>query len=128
VRPRGLSRCAGAATVELAVAAPLLAAFTVALAGVVLLGSDYVLVQGSAREGAREAALSGDARRAADAARAALPGDREATVRVEHPSPGRVRVEVRLPARLLPASDVEIAAAAVAAVEPGAAPPPEGAR
>jgi hypothetical protein len=115
-------------TVELAVVAPLLAAFTVTLAGIVLLGGDYALVQSSAREGAREAALSGDPARAVAAARAALPTDRVATVRVGHPDPGRVRVEVRLPARLVPATRFEITAAAVAAIEPGPPPPPEAAR
>jgi Flp pilus assembly protein TadG len=128
VGPRAIRGREGATTVELAVVAPLLAAFTVTLAGIVLLGSDYALVQGSAREGAREAALSGDPGRAVAAARAALPDDRAATVRIDHPGPGRVRVEVRLPARLVPATRLEITAAAVAAVEPGPPPSPEGPR
>ena len=117
----------GATTVELAVAAPLLAAFALALVGVVLLGSDQVLVQGAAREGAREAALSGDPARAAEAARATLPKDRRATVRVEWSAADRVRVHVRLPGRLLPATGVEVTATAVAAVEPGPPPAPSGA-
>jgi hypothetical protein len=116
----------GSATVELAAAVPMLAAITLALVGVVALASDQVMVQGAAREGAREAAVSGDPARAVAAARAALPAGWRATVRVTHPTPGRVRVEVRLPARLAPGPGVTLAAAAVAAVEPGPAPAPEG--
>jgi hypothetical protein len=115
----------GSATVELAAAIPLLVAVTLAMIGVIVVARDYVLAQGAAREGAREAALSGDHSRAAAAARAAVPGGRAVRVSVGSASPGRVRVEVVLAARVLPgAAAITVRAAAVAAVEPGPPPAP----
>jgi Flp pilus assembly protein TadG len=123
----GDGRQRGAVTVELAAAIPLLVAITLALVGVVVLASDQVLVQGAAREGAREAAISGDTARAVAAARSALPPRRGATVSVVRLTPDRVKVEIRMPARLVPGPGVTLAATAVAAVEPGPAPDPVGA-
>ena len=116
----------GSATVELAAAIPLLVAVTLAMVGVIVVARDHVLAQGAAREGAREAALSGDRARAAAAARAALPRGRGARVSVTPRPPGLVRVEVVLVTRVLPGSTVTVRAAAVSAVEPG--PPPPAAR
>jgi Flp pilus assembly protein TadG len=118
-------RQAGSATVELAAAIPLLVAVTLAMVGLLGLARDQVLVQGAAREGAREAAIGGDPVRAAAAARAALPGDRTARVAVGDAGPGRVRVRVELRARLpFGVPLVPVRASAVAAVEPGPPPPP----
>jgi Flp pilus assembly protein TadG len=114
----------GASTVEFAIALPLLAAFTIALCGVVLLARDTVLAQGAAREGARAAAVSGDRSLAATAARAALPSGRSAAVTVTRPSPDRVAVRVRLSIPLPYAGSIAVGAEAVAAVEPGDATAP----
>jgi hypothetical protein len=116
----------GSATVELAAAIPLLVAVTLAMVGVIVVARDHVLAQGAAREGAREAALSGDRVRAAAAARAAVPAGRAVRVSVTPLAPGLVRVEVVLVARVLPgaAAAVTVRAAAVAAVEPGPPPAP----
>jgi Flp pilus assembly protein TadG len=115
----------GSATVELAAAIPLLVAVTLAMVGVIVVARDYVLAQGAAREGAREAALSGDRSRAATAARAAVPARRAVRVSVATVPSGRVRVEVVLAARILPgAAPITVRAAAVAAVEPGPPPAP----
>jgi hypothetical protein len=113
-------RQSGAVTLELAAAIPMLAAFTVALVGVVALAGSKLLAQDAARAGAREGAISGSERRAAAAARAALPAGRDASVRVLRPAPGLMRVEVRLAAALYPAGRVSLTAVAVAAVEPDA--------
>jgi Flp pilus assembly protein TadG len=122
-----LDSAAGSATVELAAAIPLLIAVTFGMIGLIGVARDQVLVQGAAREGAREAALSGDPGRAMAATRAALPAGRPAAVHVTAPSGGRVRVEVELPARLLPTlPPVRVRASAVAAVEPGPPPAPSG--
>lgn len=120
-RPSDAARVAerGAATLEFALALPLLAAFTIALCGVILLTRDAVLAQGAAREGARAAAVSGDRLRAAEAARAALPAGRQATVAVSRPSVDRVKVQIRLSLPLPFADAIPITAEAVAAVEPG---------
>jgi hypothetical protein len=112
----------GAATVEFAMALPLLAAFTIALCGVILLTRDAVLAQGAAREGARAAAVSGDRLQAAKAARAALPAGRHATVAVSRPSVDRVKVQIKLSLPLPFTGAVPITAEAVAAVEPGGKP------
>jgi hypothetical protein len=118
----------GSATVELAAAIPLLVAVTLAMVGVIVVARDHVLAQGAAREGAREAALSGDRARAAAAARAALPRGRGVRVSVTPQPPGLVRVEVVVIARVLPgmATLVTVRASAVAAVEPGPPPAPAG--
>jgi Flp pilus assembly protein TadG len=114
---------AGAATVELAAAIPLLVAVTLAMVGVIGLARDQVLAQGAAREAAREAAMGGDPARAAAAARAALPSGRPATVTVAAAGSGRVRVVVRLPVQLpFGVRPVIVSATTVAALEPG--PPP----
>jgi hypothetical protein len=113
----------GSATVELAAAIPLLLAVTLAMVGVIVVARDHVLALGAAREGAREAALSGDHARAAAAARAAVPAGRRARVTVSSAPPRLVRVEVVLVARVPPSpAAITVRAAAVAAVEPG--PPP----
>jgi Flp pilus assembly protein TadG len=113
----------GSATVELAAAIPLLAAVTLAMVGVIVVARDAVLVQGAAREGAREAALVGDRARAAAAARAAVPAGRSVRVSVTPLPSGLVRVEVVLAARVLPGTAaISVRAAAVSAVEPGPAP------
>jgi Flp pilus assembly protein TadG len=110
---------AGSATVELAAAIPLLVAVTLAMVAVLGLARDQVLAQGAAREGAREAAISGDQTRASAAARAALPPRRAARVMVA-PTGDRVRVSVELPIRLpFGAQAVATRATAVAAREPG---------
>lgn len=117
----------GSATVELAAAIPLLVAVTLAMVGVIVVARDHVLAQGAAREGAREAALSGDHARAAAAARAAVPARRGVRVSVTAVPPSRVRVEVVLIARVLPGTAaITVRAAAVAAVEPGPPPAPAG--
>ena len=116
---------AGSATVELAAAIPLLVAVTLAMVGVIGLARDQVLAQGAAREAAREAAMGGDPARAADAARAALPSGRRATVTVAAAGPGRVRVVVGLPVKLpFGVRPVVVSATAVAALEPGPSPAP----
>jgi len=115
----------GVATVELAAAIPLLVAVALVMVALTGMALGQVVAQGAAREGAREAALSGDHGRAVAAARAALPAGRRAGVTVAAATPGRVRVEVALPVSLLPGVPaVTVRAAAVAAVEPGPAPPP----
>lgn len=121
--PKRDDQQAGAATVELAAAIPLLVAVTLAMLALVGIGRDQVLAQGAAREGAREAALSGDRARAVAAARAALPPGRAAMVSVLPAGADRVRVEVDLPAALpFGAHPVTVRAAAVALQEPGPAP------
>jgi Flp pilus assembly protein TadG len=115
----------GSATVELAAAIPLLLAVTLAMVGVIVVARDHVLALGAAREGAREAALSGDHARAAAAARAAVPAGRRARVTVSSAPPRLVRVEVVLVARVPPSpAAITVRAAAVAAVEPGPPPAP----
>jgi TadE-like protein len=115
----------GSATVELAAAIPLLLAVTLAMVGVIVVARDHVLALGAAREGAREAALSGDPARAAAAARAAVPAGRRARVAVSPVPPRLVRVEVVLTTRVLPSrAAITVRAAAVAAVEPGPPPAP----
>jgi Flp pilus assembly protein TadG len=115
----------GSATVELAAAIPLLLAVTLVMVGVIVVARDHVLALGAAREGAREAALSGDQARAAAAARAAVPAGRQARVTVSSQPPRLVRVEVILVARVPPnPAVVTVRAAAVAAVEPGPPPAP----
>jgi Flp pilus assembly protein TadG len=115
---------AGSATVELAAAIPLLVVVTLAMVGVVGLARDQVLAQGAAREAAREAAIGGDRTRAMAAARAALPPDRASRVTVAAAGPDRVRVAVQLPVRLpFGVQPVVVSAIAVAALEPGPAPP-----
>jgi hypothetical protein len=107
-------------TVELAAAIPLLAVFTVAFAGVVMLGSDQVTAVAAAREGARQAAISGDPARAVASARGALlDRDRDAEVLVDQLAADEVRVRVRIPVRLLPGNRLIVTGTAVAAVEPG---------
>jgi hypothetical protein len=114
----------GSVTVELAAAIPLLVAVTLAMVGLLGLARDQVLAQGAAREAAREAAI-GDDTRASTAARAALPPGRAANVTVMGAGPHRVRVLVELPVALpFGARPVVIKATAVAAREPGPAPPP----
>jgi hypothetical protein len=114
----------GSVTVELAAAIPLLVAVTLAMVGLLGLARDQVLAQGAAREAAREAAI-GDDTRASAAARAALPPGRAANVTVMGAGPHRVRVLVELPVALpFGARPVVIKATAVAAREPGPAPPP----
>jgi TadE-like protein len=116
---------AGSATVELAAAIPLLVAVTLAMVGVLGLARDQLLAQGAAREGAREAAIGGDATRASAAARAALPHGRPARVTVATAGPDRVRVSVELLARLpFGIRPPAIRATAVAAREPGPPPTP----
>jgi hypothetical protein len=116
---------AGSVTVELAAAIPLLVAVTLAMVGILGLARDQVLAQGAAREGAREAAIGGDDARASAAARAALPPGRAANVTVVAAGPHRVRVSVELPVGLpFGARPVVVKANAVAAREPGPAPPP----
>ena len=116
---------AGSVTVELAAAIPLLVAVTLAMVGILGLARDQVLAQGAAREGAREAAIGGDDARASAAARAALPPGRAVNVTVIVVGPRRVRVSVELPVGLpFGARPVVIKATAVAAREPGPAPPP----
>jgi TadE-like protein len=123
VSPEPVEPDAGSATVELAAAIPLLVAVTLAMVGVLGLARDQVLAQGAAREGAREAAIGGDAARASAAARAALPHVRPARVTVTTAGPDRVRVSVELPVRLpFGVRPPVITATAVAAREPG--PPP----
>jgi hypothetical protein len=123
VPPGPLEPDAGSATVELAAAIPLLVAVTLAMVGVLGLARDQVLAQGAAREGAREAAIGGDAARASAAARAALPHGRPARVTVATAGPDRVRVLVELPVRLpFGVRPPAVRATAVAAREPG--PPP----
>jgi Flp pilus assembly protein TadG len=118
-------RQAGSATVELAAAIPLLVAVTLAMVGLLGLARDQVLVQGAAREGAREAAIGGDPLRAEAAARAALPDGRTVRVALGDAGQGRVRVRVELLARLpFGVPFVPVRATAVAAVEPGPPPPP----
>jgi Flp pilus assembly protein TadG len=118
---------AGSVTVELAAAIPLLVAVTLALVAVLGLARDQVLVQGAAREAAREAAIGGDATRASAAARAALPAGRAANVTVRAAGPHRVRVSVELAVGLpFGARPVVVRATAVAAREPGPVPPPSG--
>ena len=115
----------GSVTVELAAAIPLLVAVTLAMVGLLGLARDQVLAQGAAREAAREAAIGGDDTRASAAARAALPPGRAANVTVMGAGPHRVRVLVELPVALpFGARPVVIKATAVAAREPGPAPPP----
>ena len=115
----------GSATVELAAAIPLLVAVTLAMVGVLGLARDHVLAQGAAREGAREAAIGGDAARASAAARAALPHGRPAQVTVAPAGPDRVRVSVELPVRLpFGVRPPAVSATAVAAREPGPPPTP----
>ncbi|HVD15527.1 MAG TPA: TadE family type IV pilus minor pilin [Actinomycetota bacterium] len=115
----------GSATVELAAAIPLLLAVTLAMVGVIVVARDHVLALGAAREGAREAALSGDQARAAAAARAAVPAGRRARVTVSSSPPRLVRVEVVLVTRVPPSpAAITVRAAAVAAVEPGPPPAP----
>jgi Flp pilus assembly protein TadG len=126
-RGRVISATAGSATVELAAAIPLLVAVTLAMVSLLVLARDQVLVQGAAREGAREAAIGGDQTRAAAAARAALPPGRAARVVVAAAGSDRVRVSVELPVRLpFGAPLVTIRASAVAAQEPGPPPAPAG--
>ena len=116
---------AGSATVELAAAIPLLVAVTLAMVGVIGLARDQVLAQGAAREAAREAAMGGGPARAVAAARAAIPPGRTSKVTVAAAGPDRVRVTVRLPARLpFGMQPVMVSAAAVAALEPGPPPAP----
>ena len=114
----------GSATVELAAAIPLLLAVTLAMVGVLGLARDQVLAQGAAREGAREAAIGGDAARASAAAHAALPQGRPARVTVTAAGADRVRVSVELPVRLpFGVRPPAVSAIAVAAREPGPPPP-----
>jgi len=111
--------------VELAAAIPILVMVTFAMLALLSVGRDQVLAQGAAREGAREAALSGDHTRAVAAAKAALPGDLPATVTVLQTSENRIRVEVDVAAALpFGARPVAVRAAAVALEEPGPAPTP----
>jgi hypothetical protein len=111
--------------VELAAAIPLLLAVTLAMVGVIVVARDHVLALGAAREGAREAALSGDHARAAAAARAAVPAGRPARVSVSSAPPRLVRVEVVLVAHVVPGpAAITVRAAAVAAVELGPPPAP----
>ena len=123
--PKRYRRQGGAATVELAAAIPILVMVTFAMLALLSVGRDQVLAQGAAREGAREAALSGDHARAVAAAKAALPGDLPATVTVLQTSENRIRVEVDVAAALpFGARPVAVRAAAVALEEPGPAPTP----
>jgi Flp pilus assembly protein TadG len=116
---------AGSATVELAAAIPLLVAVTLAMVGIIGLARDQVLVQGAAREAAREAAMGGGPARAVAAARAAIPPGRTSKVTVAAAGPDRVRVTVRLPVRLpFGMQPVMVSATAVAALEPGPPPAP----
>jgi hypothetical protein len=127
VPPNALEPDVGSATVELAAAIPLLVAVTLAMVGVLGLARDQVLAQGAAREGAREAAIGGDAARASAAARAALPHGRPARVTVAAAGPDRVRVSVELPVRLpFGVHPPAVGATAVAAREPGPPPAPAG--
>jgi Flp pilus assembly protein TadG len=115
---------AGSATVELAAAIPLLVVVTLAMVAVVGLARDQVLAQGAAREAAREAAMGGGPTRAMAAARAALPPGRASRVTVAAAGPDRVQVSVQLPVRLpFGVHPVVVTATAVAALEPGPAPP-----
>ena len=122
--PAPRQREAGAATVELVAALPLLVAVTLGMVGLLSVARDQVLAQHAAREGARAAALSGDPGEAVRAAAAALPAGRAAQVTAAPVREGRVtvRVVLRVPLPLLP--PVPVRASAVAAVEPGPAPPP----
>jgi Flp pilus assembly protein TadG len=123
---RVASAAGGSATVELAAAIPLLVAVTLAMVGLLALARDQVLIQGAAREGAREAAIGGDQARAVAAARAALPSGRAVRVAVTTGS-DRVVVQVQLPVRLpFGVPLVTLRATAVAAPEPGPPPPPAG--
>jgi Flp pilus assembly protein TadG len=123
---RTCSAAAGSATVELAAAIPLLVAVTLAMVALLGLARDQVLAQGAAREGAREAAISGDQARASAAARAALPPERATRVMVAGEA-DRIRVSVELPVRLpFGAPLVMVKATAVAAREPGPPPVPAG--
>lgn len=112
----------GQATVELALALPLLCTLVLGVVQVAVLGRDRLAVQLAAREAARAAAVSADARAAAAAGVAAvsLPG-----VEVEVRDEGRtVRAvarytdptDVPLIGLLLP--DVVVDAETVMAVEP----------
>jgi hypothetical protein len=117
----------GSVTVELAAAIPLLVAVALALVAVIAVARDQVLALGAAREAAREAALSGDARRAADAAHRALPSGTRARVTVTIPPAGEALARVELTTRVLPSLPaVTVRATAVAAVEPGPTPAPAG--
>jgi hypothetical protein len=123
---RVASAAGGSATVELAAAIPLLVAVTLAMVGLLALARDQVLIQGAAREGAREAAIGGDQARAVAAARAALPSGRAVRVAVTTGS-DRVVVQVQLPVRLpFGVPLVTLSATAVAAPEPGPPPRPAG--
>jgi Flp pilus assembly protein TadG len=116
---------AGAATVELTAAIPLLVAVTLAMVSLLGLARDQVLAQGAAREAAREAAIGGDPARASAAARAALPPGRPARITITAPGPDRVRVSVGLPVHLpFGVQPVVVTATAVVAREPGPPPPP----
>jgi TadE-like protein len=112
----------GAATVEFAMALPLLAVFTIALCGVILLTRDAVLAQGAAREGARAAAVSGDRSDAVAAARATLPAGRNAEVSIGRAGHDRILVQVSLPVPLPYVRPLAVTAEAVAAVEPDPGP------
>jgi hypothetical protein len=106
---------------------PLLVAVTLAMVGLVAVARDQVLVQGAAREGAREAALGGSQGRAVAAARAVIPAGRTMRVTVAADGQDRVRVTVELETRMLfglPA--VTVRAEGVALREPGPAVQPAG--
>ena len=74
MEPEAAGRERGTAAVEFALVLPLLLVITLALVQVGLLVRDRLLVESSARAGAREASLSADAGAIRTAAAAAAPG------------------------------------------------------
>jgi Flp pilus assembly protein TadG len=115
---------AGQATVEMALAFPVIALMLLAVVQVTLVARDQIAVIHAAREGARAAALSGaspgDGRTAAEGATSLDPGrltvqvagGREVTVTVRYRAPTDVAIVGRL------IGDVTLQATAVMRAEP----------
>jgi hypothetical protein len=85
----------GQASVELVALLPLLAVVAFALWQAVVAGQAAWLAGASARAAARASAVGGDPR---VAAAEVLPGPLRRGLRVEQPSPGTVRLRLRVPA------------------------------
>jgi Flp pilus assembly protein TadG len=116
----------GQATVELALALPLVALLLLAVVQAALVARDQVLVTHAAREGARAAAVSAEAdaaRRAVEQAGPLRVADLEVTVSGRGEVGSRVRVEVRyrasprVPGADLILGDIELVGSATMRVE-----------
>jgi hypothetical protein len=102
----------GQASVELVAVLPAIVLAGLVAWQIVLAGHAAWLCAGAARVGARAAVVG---RAPAPAVRSALPAHLERGLRVEQPSPGRVRVEVRLP-WVVPGRSLPLTVAATSAL------------